>query len=642
MKPLLSLCMIVKNEEKVLQRCLDSVYGIVDEIIIVDTGSEDRTKEIALQYVDRVYEFEWTNSFADARNYAQQHANGEWILVLDADEYVDRSNLTEMVKVLRQTNENTDAYDVTIYNFMGTYGERVLQHRNTRLYRNIPNIRYHRAIHEQLRREDGQPLNAIQGLLNVYHSGYMHQTITEKDKHQRNAPLIEKELQARENVAFDYFNLGNEYLSKGEIEKAIQSFLKAYKEKTDFRLSWVSFCIVQIVLCLKYLERFHDALNVIADAEKLYSITADFKYLKGEIYYLQHRYDDALLELNELVQNKDKYTHCVKTFEYLEYDPHMLLGHIYKHKGDIQSAIQHYTSALSVNNKSYEALYHVLLLLSRFHNEEEIIQFLEKRNWFESDQSILLLLRVVISLRLSTVAQFYTGKLKEKTIQKGFQIKINILQKKYGEALEEILKNSVQSLEMYIKTGSLDLYDVLVASLSTNKFEVVRLLFHLVSDEKEKEFLWFIMNEAEQASEPAFYIRLLERTLQLKEYNLFERLIQLKETFDQRIHIELGHLLHRYEFIELALDLYQCVDNVNELDAQSFINIIEGLSVKNQLTNAVQYGLQAISLGYNDFRLYKYVIELMKLCGMWEERKFIIRQALDIYSDSKWLMQQDI
>lgn len=640
MKPLLSLCMIVKNEEKVLKRCLDSVYGIVDEIIIVDTGSTDSTKEIALKYVDKIYEFEWTNSFADARNYAQKQANGEWILVLDADEYVDRESLQQLVTILKNSKDDIDGYDVTIYNFMGTYGERVLQHKSTRIYRNVPNIRYYRSIHEQLRKNENQELTTEMIPFIIYHSGYMTQTVKEKNKNERNAELIEKELNASNSKGFDYFNLANEYLSKAEVEEALKYYLKAYKLKPDFRFSWVSICVVQIILCLKYLERFNDALNVIRDAENIYIESPDFKYLRGEIYYLQHRYDDALEVLTELVNNKHKYQKFIKSIEYLEYDPHILLGHIYKYKGNIQEAVRHYTSALSINNKSYEALYNLLGLLAKFHSEDEIIQFLEKRNWFINERDISLLLRIVLSLGLETVAEYYISKLKEETLRKGFQIKLNILKGEYEEAIKQLMSGSLYSLETYIKNGCLDLYDILIASLGAGKSEVIRLLIHIVRDEKEKEFLLFIINETDHISEQTFYLHLVERTLQLKKYYLFEQLISLKDKFENKINLYLGHLLHRYEFIEVALDFYQSVEDFNDLDAQGFANIIEGLAIRNQITEAIQYGLLGINFGHNDFRLYKYVLELMKLNGMSAERNNILEKAKNIYPDSKWLMRQ--
>ena len=82
----ISLCMIVRNEEKVLARCLESVRGCVDEIIIVDTGSSDGTKEIAARFTDKIYDFEWIDDFSAARNYSFEQATGDYLLWLDADD----------------------------------------------------------------------------------------------------------------------------------------------------------------------------------------------------------------------------------------------------------------------------------------------------------------------------------------------------------------------------------------------------------------------------------------------------------------------------------------------------------------------------------------------------------------------------
>ena len=87
-----SLCMIVKNEEKVLARCLDSLSGLMDEIIIVDTGSTDSTKEIARHYTDKVYDFTWVDDFSAARNFAFSKATKDYIYSADADEVLDAEN----------------------------------------------------------------------------------------------------------------------------------------------------------------------------------------------------------------------------------------------------------------------------------------------------------------------------------------------------------------------------------------------------------------------------------------------------------------------------------------------------------------------------------------------------------------------
>ena len=100
-KIILSVGMIVKNEEKHLEKCLSALKKLLDnvpsELIIVDTGSTDKTKEIALKYTDKVYDFEWINDFSAARNYGLEKAVGEWFMFIDADEYLDE-NCEEMIK----------------------------------------------------------------------------------------------------------------------------------------------------------------------------------------------------------------------------------------------------------------------------------------------------------------------------------------------------------------------------------------------------------------------------------------------------------------------------------------------------------------------------------------------------------------
>ena len=98
----ISLCMIVKNEERILGRCLDSLAGLVDEMIIVDTGSTDRTCQVAARYTDQIYPFEWTDDFSAARNYAFSKARMEYIYSADADEVLDPEN-RERFLALKET-----------------------------------------------------------------------------------------------------------------------------------------------------------------------------------------------------------------------------------------------------------------------------------------------------------------------------------------------------------------------------------------------------------------------------------------------------------------------------------------------------------------------------------------------------------
>lgn len=95
----ISLCMIVKNEEKILRRCIDSLKGIYDEAIIVDTGSTDRTKEIAREYTDKVFDFQWIDDFSAARNFAMSKASSDYIYMADADEVIDEANREKFLRL---------------------------------------------------------------------------------------------------------------------------------------------------------------------------------------------------------------------------------------------------------------------------------------------------------------------------------------------------------------------------------------------------------------------------------------------------------------------------------------------------------------------------------------------------------------
>jgi glycosyltransferase involved in cell wall biosynthesis len=113
----LSLCMIVKNEEDDIERALLSVKPVVDEMIVVDTGSSDLTKEIALAYGATLYHYEWTNSFADARNYSLDQARGDWVLLLDGDEAISELDHDAIRKIVSENDQNM-AFAITTRNYI--------------------------------------------------------------------------------------------------------------------------------------------------------------------------------------------------------------------------------------------------------------------------------------------------------------------------------------------------------------------------------------------------------------------------------------------------------------------------------------------------------------------------------------------
>ena len=150
----ISLCMIVKNEEQVLARCLDSVADLMDEIVIVDTGSTDRSKEIAARYTDKIYDFEWIDDFSAARNFAFSKASMDYIYSADADEVLDaenreryrllKDNLLPEIEIVQMKYGNQLEFG-TVYNYDEEY--------RPKLFKRLREFQWQEPIHEMVRLE---------------------------------------------------------------------------------------------------------------------------------------------------------------------------------------------------------------------------------------------------------------------------------------------------------------------------------------------------------------------------------------------------------------------------------------------------------------------------------------------------------
>ena len=152
----ISVCMIVKNEEKVLARCLDSLAGLWEELIIVDTGSSDATKDIAKKYTDRVYDFAWTGNFSDARNFSFSKAGCDYIYSADADEVLDEENREKFFLLKEALTADSEIEIVQMY-----YGNQLSQNSiynfdkeyRPKLYKRLRKFMWQEPIHEAVRLE---------------------------------------------------------------------------------------------------------------------------------------------------------------------------------------------------------------------------------------------------------------------------------------------------------------------------------------------------------------------------------------------------------------------------------------------------------------------------------------------------------
>lgn len=211
-----SLCMIVKNEQDIISRCLDCIKPIVDEIIIVDTGSTDRTKEIASSYTSRIFDFEWIDDFSAARNFAFSKATKDYILWLDADDVLLEEDQNKLLHLKKSLDPSIDSVTMLYHLDVDHSGTPSLSYRRNRLVKRERNFRWHGAVHEYLE-VSGHILNSD---ITVIHNSVHHDS-------DRNLRIYESRLDKEEEFSpRDLYYYANELSDHRQYEKAIEYYLK--------------------------------------------------------------------------------------------------------------------------------------------------------------------------------------------------------------------------------------------------------------------------------------------------------------------------------------------------------------------------------------------------------------------------------
>ncbi len=219
--------MIVKNEAENLLRCLESVRGVVDEIVVVDTGSTDDTVAVAERSGARVFHFAWCDDFSAARNEAVAHARGTWILALDADEALTREARRKLRSLLN--DERFQAYLINIRSTVkASRSQLAVINAWPRLFRNRPEIRYEGRVHEQISPSIARIGGTVAATdLVIEHLGY-HQDFTDQQgKQARNLCLLEQELAERPEDPMTMFHYGEALGLGGRIREAVEAYRKA-------------------------------------------------------------------------------------------------------------------------------------------------------------------------------------------------------------------------------------------------------------------------------------------------------------------------------------------------------------------------------------------------------------------------------
>jgi glycosyltransferase involved in cell wall biosynthesis len=304
---LLTIGMIVKNEEKYLKACLDAISPILDrvdcELIIADTGSDDSTVEIAKAFTDKVFHFDWCDDFSAARNATVERAKGKWYMALDADEiFEDVQEILDFFISGEYQKFNSATYLIRSYN---DEAHKIYTDYNApRIFRLGADSRYHNRIHEEM------PYYHPIKQLHCYaiHYGYLLENNEEfiHKKTQRNLELLLLELEKEPNNCKHYLEIGQVYDLLHEYETALEYFKKGLVKALKHKNPKLKSCYAEIARMLFELKKNQEILDVTVEYfnidNKKNPIDLQMHFLRARSFYEIKQYREAILSFERYIE----------------------------------------------------------------------------------------------------------------------------------------------------------------------------------------------------------------------------------------------------------------------------------------------------------------------------------------------------
>jgi len=371
--------MIVKNEEASLPQALSSVKEVVDEMIILDTGSTDRTAEIAKEFGASVYHFEWCNDFSAARNEALKYVQGQWVLVLDADEVLTPKIVPEMKQAIKSNSLGDSS--ATRHLVINLVRQEVGASQSpyslvSRLFRNHPKIRFSRPYHamvddsvqELLQREPQWQVVSLSRVA-ILHYGYQPEAIAALDKYTRARTAMEGFLATHPNDAYVCSKLGALYIQINQLTEGIE-LLKRGLTSTQVE--------APVLFELHYhLGNAYTRLKNLNSAVEHYKAAIRQPLLPQLKLGAYNNLGNLLLSAGDLTTAKTAYETTLKI------DPSFAAGHnnlgmTLKALGQLEEAIASYQKAIQLNPNYADAYQNLAVVLLKIGKLPESLSAFKK------------------------------------------------------------------------------------------------------------------------------------------------------------------------------------------------------------------------------------------------------------------------
>ena len=333
----LSLCMIVKNEQATLSKCLESVQDVVDEMVILDTGSTDQTIEIAQKFGATVANYEWGDDFAEARNEALKYVTGDWVLVLDADEVLNKKVAPQLKEAIEK--EENLVVNLVRHEIGSSQSPYSLV---SRLFRKHPEVSFSRPYHaiiddsvsELLKKESHWKIVDLPAVT-VFHYGYTQEAIASLDKANRAQTAMENFIKKHPNDPYTCSKLGALYAQIGKEKQAIKLFKQGLKSNK-------------------------------ADIHVLYEL----HYHLANLYSKQQEQEKAIKHYQKAIEQE--------IMPPLKLGSYNNLGVVLQSRGDYKNAVQAYETTLKIDPSFITGYYNFAMTLSAMGRLADAVAIYEK------------------------------------------------------------------------------------------------------------------------------------------------------------------------------------------------------------------------------------------------------------------------
>jgi len=554
----ISACVITKNEAECISRCLQSVRDIADEMIVVDTGSTDDTVNIAEELGAKVFHYQWCNDFAAARNYALEQVKGDWIIFLDADEYIAADKIKNVRPVIDEMHcdRRIEAVRCQMKNLEGFDGLLRSSNPSTRIFRNSQVIRYKGRVHESiLKREKPIKTVNVNNRVIVYHTGYTKETVTEKMR--RNTVLLEEELKSGIIRELTYYYLSDGYWRDGEYEKAIDFAQKAikYSGLMNSVLDYKPYVI--LISSMTNLKTYsEEAVAAICDeAIARFPHHPEIWLLQGLYYRSIGRCEQSLASLLKAVEANDCYNDFNRNNDFYALSPkaYFNIAQIYGMKNQSAQALDYYVKALQQEKLNQVAFTGLISLIIK-QDPADIIYFLNTLYNSADEGDIRFLVMNLSRLKVKKVIDYYHRILLEKFDNKELNGVVLLTNCKFKEVFP-IFADSFRKYGNY----NMELLAV-VSLLIGGSPDWVDLLGPQLHHSFRKMIAAFFQSEKDiqlSGDDFSFFRDLVKEMAHWGSHKQMETFLQLgKKMFSDEATAQIGTILLEQGFFRYALDMY--------------------------------------------------------------------------------------